>query len=33
MLDTGVRVGAKTLLAPASTAKDCDPNRIAEDQL
>jgi 4-hydroxyphenylpyruvate dioxygenase len=33
MLDTGARVGAKTLLAPASTAKDCDPNRIAEDLL
>ena len=31
MLDTAVRLGAKTLLTPASTDPDCDPSRIIED--
>jgi 4-hydroxyphenylpyruvate dioxygenase len=31
MLDTAFRLGATTLLAPASTDPDCDPARIVED--
>ncbi len=31
MLDTAVQVGARTLLAPASTDPACDPTRVTED--
>lgn len=31
MLDTAVQVGADTLLVPASTAADCDPDRVFGD--
>jgi 4-hydroxyphenylpyruvate dioxygenase len=31
MLDTAVRVGATTLLTPASTDPSCEPDRIVED--
>lgn len=31
MLDTARKLGARTMLVPASTDPDCDPSRIAED--
>lgn len=31
MLDTAVQVGATTLLVPASTDAECDPDRIVDD--
>ena len=31
MMDAAVKLGADTLLVPASTAADCDPDRVVDD--